>query len=167
METRNLYEVELKDEFEKIKKIDIVSDEHRKVVSDISQLTDRLVKLEEVENEKQRIENEKQKIEIEQQKANFERDKIEADKERAAIEQRKIELEKEKIKIEERRVKIEKEQLEDDRKDKLIKNILAGLSVAIPAGITLTGMVLMFLFEENGTITSKAGNKIIDRIFRK
>ena len=32
METRNLYEVELKDEFQKIKKIDIVSDEHRKVV---------------------------------------------------------------------------------------------------------------------------------------
>lgn len=138
METRNLYEVELKDEFEKIKTIDIESDEHRKVVGDISQLTDRLVKLKEVENEREKIE--------------IEREKIDVEKEKMAIEQQKIEIEEIK--------------LDEDRKDRLIKNIIAGLGVAIPAGITLTGMVLMFIFEEKGTITSKAGGKIVDRIFR-
>lgn len=166
METLNLYEIELKDEFEKIKKIDIVSDEHRKVVSDISQLTDRLVKLKEAENEKQRIENEKLKIDIEQQKVEFERAKVDTEKEKVNIEQRKVDLEEDKIKIDKHKAKIEEMQLEDERKDRLIKNVIAGLSVAIPAGITLTGMVLMFLFEEKGTITSKAGSKIVDRIFR-
>ena len=152
METLNLYESELKDEFEKIKTIDIVSDEHRKVVSDISQLTDRLAKLKEVENERQRIK-------VEQQKVDAERAKIEVDEKKADIEERKADLEEKKIEIEE-------QQLEEERKDRLIKNIIAGLGVAIPAGITLTGMVLMFLFEEKGTITSKAGSKIVDRIFR-
>lgn len=166
MNTRKLYEVELEDEFEKIKNIDVVSDEHKKVVSDISQLTDRLVKLKEVENEKLKIDNEHRKIDIEQQKVEFERAKIDADKEKAAIEQRKVDLEAKKIKIEEQKVKIEEQQIEEERKDRLIKNIIAGLGVAIPAGITITGMVLMFIFEEKGTITSKAGSKIVDRIFR-
>jgi hypothetical protein len=152
METRSLYKSELKDEFEKIKAIDIVSDEHRKVVSDISQLTDRLVKLEEVETEKK-------KLHIEEQRIGFELVRIEAEKEKAAIEQRKLDIEEQKLDMEERK-------LDDERKDRLIKNVIAGLGVAIPAGITLTGMVLMFLFEEKGTITSKAGSKIVDRIFR-
>lgn len=152
MTTRKLYENELKDEFEKIKAIDVVSDEHHKVVSDISQLTDRLVKLREVENEQD-------KLHIEEQKIEFERARIEAEKDKAAIEQQKLDIEKQKISIEEKK-------LEDEKKDRLIKNILTGLGVAIPAGITLTGMVLMFLFEERGTITSKAGSKIVDRIFR-
>lgn len=152
MKTRSLYEIELKDEFEKIKAIDIVSDEHHKVVSDISQLTDRLVKLKEVENEHE-------KIHIEEKKIEFERARIEAEKDKASIEQQKLDIEKQKISIEERK-------LEDEKKDRLVKNILSGLGVIIPAGITLTGMVLMFLFEEKGTITSKAGSKIVDRIFR-
>ena len=152
MKTRSLYESELRDEFEQIKDIDIVSDEHRKVVGDISQLTDRLVKLQEVENEQK-------KIHIEEQKIEFERARIEADKEKTTIEQRKLE-------IEEKKIEIELSKLDDEKKDRLIKNITAVLGVAIPAGITLTGMVLMFLFEERGTITSKAGSKIVDRIFR-
>ena len=152
MKTRSLYESELKDEFEKIKNIDIVSDEHRKVVSDISQLTDRLVKLKEVENEEK-------KLGIEERRIEFERAKVDAEKEKTAIEQRKLDIEEQKLDVEERK-------LDDERKDRLIKNVIAGLSVAIPAGITLTGMVLMFLFEEKGTITSKAGSKIVDRIFR-
>ena len=152
MTTRSLYESELKDEFEKIKNIDIVSDEHRKVVSDISQLTDRLVKLKEVENEEK-------KLGIEERRIEFERAKVDAEKEKTAIEQRKLDIEEQKLDVEERK-------LDDERKDRLIKNVIAGLSVAIPAGITLTGMVLMFLFEEKGTITSKAGSKIVDRIFR-
>ena len=166
METRNLYEIELKDEFEKIKNIDIVSDGHHKVVSDISQLTDRLVKLKEVENERAKIEIERDKLEIERSKMSNERIKMDTEKEKVTIEQRKVEIEEQKLDIEGQKLDIEGQKLEEDRKDRWAKNVIAGLSVAIPAGITLTGMVLMFIFEEKGTITSKAGNKIIDRIFR-
>lgn len=167
MKTRSLYESELKDEFEKIKTIDIVSEEHRKVVSDISQLTDRLVKLQEVENEHKKLDIEREKLEFERAKIENERAKIDAEKEKTTIENRKVDIEEQKLDVEEKKLTIEEQKLDEDRKDRLIKNIIAGLGVAIPAGITLTGMVLMFLFEEKGTITSKAGSKIVDRIFRK
>lgn len=166
MKTRSLYENELKDEFEQIKTIGIASDDHHKVVTDISQLTDRLVKLKEVENEEKKINNESRKIDIENQKVDVELARIDAEKEKAAIERSKIELEKRRIEIEERKAKNEERQIEEDRKDRLIKNVIAGLGVAIPSGITLTGMVLMFIFEEKGTILSKAGNQIVSRIFR-
>ena len=173
MGTRNLYEIELEDEFEKIKAIDIVSDEHRNVVTSISQLTDRLVRLKEVENERAKLDIEREKFEferakmdIERSKVDVERSKVEAEKEKTSIEKCKINIEEKKLKIEDKKLNIEDAKLEEDRKDRLIKNIIAGFSVAIPAGITLTGMVLMFLFEEKGTITSKAGSKIVDRIFR-
>lgn len=166
METRNLYEIELEDEFGKIKNIDIVSEEHRRVVSDITQLTDRLVKLKEVENEKRKIEIEQQKIEIERQKVDNEKLKVDADKEKANIERQKVDIEAQKIGLEEHKIDIDERRLEEDQKDRWARNLISGLSVAIPAGITLTGMVLMFLFEEKGTITSRAGSKIVDRIFR-
>ena len=166
METRDLYEIELEDEFEQIKDIDVASDEHRIAVSDITQLTDRLVKLKEVENERAKIDIEKERFEFERSKIENERIKAEAEKEKVTIEKRKIEIEEKKLIIEEKKIDVEGQRLEEDRKNRWTKIIVDGLGIAIPAGITLTGMVLMFIFEEKGTITSKAGSKIVDRIFR-
>ena len=139
MDIRELYVNELEDEFEGIKEFDLESEEHKKVVGDITQLTDRYVKLRE--------------IDIKEQELNNERKKIEADKEKTEIEKQKVELEKQKA--------------VEDRKNKIIGYVIDGLGIVIPAAITITGTVLMFLFEERGTITSKAGNKVVDRIFRK
>ena len=139
MEIRDLYASELGDEFEGIKNFDLESEEHKRVVGDITQLTDRFAKLREIDIKEQELENE--------------RKKIEADKEKTEIEKQKFEFEKQKN--------------EEDRKHKIIGYIIDGLGIALPAAITATGMVLMFLFEEKGTITSKAGGKIVDRMFRK
>lgn len=139
MTVHDKYEIEVNFELDKIPNLDLGSDEHRKAVGDISQLTDRLIRLKEVD--------------IEQQKIDIEKVRAEADKEKAKLEQTKMEIERQKM-IEE-------------KQDRKIKNGLTTLNIVLPIGLTLTGMVLMFLFEEKGTIvTSGPGRKIVDRMFR-
>lgn len=139
MTVHDKYEVEINFELDEISKnTELGSEEHRKAAGDIAQLTDRLIRLKEVD--------------IEQQKIEMEKARMDAEKEKVSVEQQKIEIEREKM-IEE-------------KKDRLIKNGISTLSIIVPAGITTIGMVFMFLFEEKGTITSGAGRKIVDRIFR-
>lgn len=139
MTVHDKYEVEINYELDTIStSTELGSDEHRKAAGDIAQLTDRLIRLKEVD--------------IEQQKIEMEKARMDAEKEKTSVEQQKIEMEREKM--------------VEEKKDRLIKNGIAALGVIVPAGITITGMVLMFLFEEKGTITSGAGRKIVDRIFR-
>ena len=82
------------------------------------------------------------------------------------IELDRIENENEKLDIEHKKLEIEAQRLEDDRTDRKAKNGLGVAGVVIPAVITVVGGVAMFIYEERGSITSQAGRKIIDRIFR-
>lgn len=152
METRDLYVEELETEFEGIQDFDLGSEDHKRIVGDITQLTDRYVKLREVD--------------IEEQKLDLEREKMDADKQKMEIETRKVDIETRKVDIEAKKLEFEREKMKEDRSDRWIRYVIDGLGIIVPAGITVTGMVLMFLFEEKGTITSRAGSKIVDRMFR-
>lgn len=140
MTVHDKYEIEVNFELDEIsKKTELGSEEHRKAAGDIAQLTDRLIRLKEVD--------------IEQQKVDIERVRVEAEHEKTKLELQKIEIERQKM-IEE-------------KQDRKIKNGLSALTIVLPIGFTLTGMVLMFLFEEKGTIvTSGPGRKIVDKMFR-
>jgi hypothetical protein len=148
-------EIEVNFELDKLgKEIALGSDEHRKVTGDVAQLADRYIKLKEDETERERLNIEREKLEIE-------RAKIDAAKtERIEIEQEKLDVERDKIQV-------ERERVAEDKKGRFVQNILTAAGIIIPAGITITGMVLMFIFEENGTITSGAGRKVVERIFGK
>lgn len=65
-----------------------------------------------------------------------------------------------------KKLDIESQQMDEERKDRKIKNRISIAGVAVPSGITVLGMVLMFLFEERGTIVGRTSNKIVERIFR-
>jgi hypothetical protein len=65
-----------------------------------------------------------------------------------------------------KKLDIEQQKMEEERKDRKVKNGIGIASVAVPSGITIVGMVLMFLFEEKGTIVGRTSNKIVERIFR-
>lgn len=145
MDTRDLYVEELETEFEGIKDFDLESEDHKRIVGDITQLTDRYVKLKEVDIKAQELE--------------LEREKVETDKQKIEIEMRKADIETKKLEF-------EREKMKEDKSDRWIRYVIDGLGIIVPAGITVTGMVLMFLFEEKGTITSRAGSKIVDRMFR-
>lgn len=83
-----------------------------------------------------------------------------------AIELEKIdvqhELESDKQEFERR---IKHEQMSEDRKDRLIKNIITIGGILVPAVITIWGTCATINFEKEGTITSTAGRKFFNRLF--
>ena len=56
---------------------------------------------------------------------------------------------------------------EEDRKDRLIKNILAGAGIVIPTLVTIWGTCKSIKFEENGTITTIMGRGFIQKLLPK
>lgn len=55
---------------------------------------------------------------------------------------------------------------EDEKKDRWIRNILNGLGIAAPLGVTIWGTLKSLKFEETGTVTTQAGRGFIGRLFR-
>lgn len=58
-------------------------------------------------------------------------------------------------------------QMEDEKKDRLVKNCLTGASILSSIGVTVWGALKSWKFEETGTITSTAGRKFIGNLFSK
>ena len=77
-------------------------------------------------------------------------------------EMEKIELEKQKVEVELEKLEVEESKNKDEKHDRKVKNLLTGGGLLI----TALGTVAMFIFEEKGSITSQAGRKILDRVFR-
>lgn len=74
---KDLFREELVDELEDLSKIELGTDEHRAAAGTVSQLTDRVIKMEELELRAKEIEAEKAKTEVEAKKAEIEARKIE------------------------------------------------------------------------------------------
>lgn len=101
------------------------------------------------------------------------------DKYRAAVDgltklcDRKIEMEK--IKSEEQLkrdqldidTQMKAKQIEDEKKDRLIKNCLTGAGIGIPALLTVWGTLKSIKFEETGTITTIMGRGFIQKLLPK
>lgn len=119
-------------------KLEVGSDEHKKAMSDAVQLIDRITELKKVENERERL--------------RLDEAKMEADKNKADIEQQRVDLEREKHTAE--------------RKHNIIRYVLDGLAIAVPAGITALGLFLTYNIEVDGVQASQIGRKTIDRLFR-
>jgi hypothetical protein len=60
---------------------------------------------------------------------------------------------------------IELEKIENDRKDRIIKNCLTAASIVCTAGITVWGSLKSWKFEETGVVTSGPGREFMRRIF--
>lgn len=74
-----------------------------------------------------------------------------------------IKLEYEKLSVELQKVELEEQKAKDERHDRKVKNgIVIGTSL-LGAGITIWANVKGYIFEEKGTITTKEGNKALDR----
>ena len=68
MNVNDLFESEICEEMSELNKMELGSDEYKATVAGVTQLTDRHIKMVEVENEKRKIENERKRIEVEQLK---------------------------------------------------------------------------------------------------
>lgn len=58
-------------------------------------------------------------------------------------------------------------QLEEDKKDRLIKNCISVAGIIIPVGVTIWGVLKSFEFEKEGTITTMMGRGFINKLLPK
>lgn len=58
-------------------------------------------------------------------------------------------------------------QMEEERKDRKVKNWLTAAGLVVTAGLTIWGTCRTLEFEETGTITTSAGRAFINRLFPK
>jgi hypothetical protein len=55
----------------------------------------------------------------------------------------------------------------DERTDRIVKNVLTGVSVVGGLALTVWGSLMSWKFEESGTITSTPGKKFMSNLFFK
>lgn len=85
-----------------------------------------------------------------------------------AIELEKVENDAEdKKKTRENDKALRLKQMEDENKDRLVRNCLTGASILSGIGVTVWGALKSWKFEETGTVTSTAGRKFINNLFSK
>ena len=59
------------------------------------------------------------------------------------------------------------EQAKEDKKDRLIKNIIAVAGIVLPLGVTIWGTRTSLKFEEEGTVTTILGRGFINKLLPK
>lgn len=71
----------------------------------------------------------------------------------------------ERLEIEQRKIENENFRICSEIEDRKIKNKIAICTAGLGASITIVMSLLAYIYEERGTITSKAGKRFIDRGF--
>lgn len=74
----------------------------------------------------------------------------------------RIELEK----LETSKTQTEKQMIED-RKSRIVKDIIDVLGIVLPLAVTIWGALVSFKFEEEGTITTSVGRKFMDKLIKR
>ena len=59
------------------------------------------------------------------------------------------------------------QQMEDDRKDRKVRNYISIAGIVIPTAVTIWGTLKSFKFEEEGTITTIMGRGFIQKLLPK
>ena len=85
-----------------------------------------------------------------------------------AIEIEKLEIEaKEREKAREIEASLKRAQMEEDRKDRRVKNGIAIGGIVLPLAVTIWGTFKTFRFEETGTVTTMMGRGFINKLIPK
>lgn len=86
---------------------------------------------------------------------------------------RKIEMDKvhndfeDKVAIRENEQTMKEKQLEEEKKDRLIKNIISVAGIVLPLAVTIWGTKVSLKFEEEGTFTTIMGRGFINKLLPK
>lgn len=57
-------------------------------------------------------------------------------------------------------------QMHEDKKDRIIKNVMEGVKIVGGAGLAVWGFIASMNFEKEGTLTTEGGRETLKRIFR-
>ena len=58
-------------------------------------------------------------------------------------------------------------QLKEDRRSRIVKNVIDAGSIVLPLTVTVWGALVSLKFEEEGSITTTIGRKTLDKLFKK
>ena len=85
-----------------------------------------------------------------------------------AIEMDRVEVEsKDRAAARESEELLRKQQMEDEKKDRLVKNIIGAAGVLLPLAVTIWGTKVSLKFEEEGTFTTIMGRGFINKLLPK
>lgn len=62
---------------------------------------------------------------------------------------------------------IKQQQLKDEKKDRLVKNVMTAAGIALPLLVTIWGTKVSLKFEEEGTFTTIMGRGFINKLLPK
>lgn len=60
---------------------------------------------------------------------------------------------------------LKKQQLREDKRDRLVKNIMTGAGIVLPLFVTIWGTVVSLNFEKEGVVTTGAGRGFVNKLF--
>lgn len=151
MNIDTLLNAEIESEFEKLKDIKVGTDEYKTTVDGLVKLTDRAIEIEKLNvqaEEKEKARQEEQaRVEFEQ---NLKQEQFEQTKAQAEDE-----------------AELKLKQMEEDRKDRFIKNCISVAGIVLPVVVTIWGTKKSFEFEKEGTITTIMGRGFINKLLPK
>lgn len=122
------------------------SQEYGDLVGDLTKLIDRAIEMERLDND---IVNKDETRELEAERVKLEAERLKLDLERLKNEIRNLD-----------------EAREDERKDRLIKNCLTGVSIGTSAALFIWGAMYAWHWERTDTLTSTPGKEIVKAMFR-
>lgn len=150
-EIENLLRDEVVSELESLNEIEKGTAEYKAVVDGIIKLADRAIEIE--------------KIEIEKSEKAMTRENA------AALVVYERELKERQVKEAAEQAEFEKKlklkQMEDERKDRLVKNGIALAGIILPLVLAVWGTYKSFEFEKDGTVTTIMGRGYINKLLPK
>lgn len=85
-----------------------------------------------------------------------------------AIDMERVEIERaDKTATRESEQLMKQQQMEDEKKDRLVKNIITAAGIILPLAVTIWGTKVSLKFEEEGTFTTIMGRGFINKLLPK
>ena len=132
-----LLDVEIEELFNKLADMDPDSKEYAAVNNNLTKLMDRRIEIERLEASEAQAEKQMKLTEAQNEKQ---------------------------LKLTETQAE---NQMKEERKARIVKNIIDVGAIVLPLAVTIWGATVSFKFEESGTITTAMGRKFIDKLIKK
>ena len=137
MDIENLLYDEIETDFEKLRETELEPEKRKATVDELTRLMDRAIEMRKLENDY----NEKVAARESEEKAKAE----------ARLSEQAIELQK----------------MEEEKKDRIVRNIISGAGVILPLLVTIWGTKVSMDFERSDSFTTNAGRNFVNSLFRR
>ena len=137
MDIENLLYDEIQTDFEKLRDENLEPEKRKVTVDELTRLMDRAIEMKKLENDY----NEKVAA----------RESEQQEKAEARLSEQAIELQK----------------MEEEKKDRIVRNIIGGAGVILPLIVTVWGTKVSMAFEKDDSFTTIAGRNFVSNLFRK